>query len=165
MGFACTCLPRWSPPTLPPMCYQVQRVKNRKPTTLQMAKGQYFHVGPTNECFTIQPFTRTDTCLFPSSANDVTFLSRTSANQLAAVFDNPTIPAPPLCHNRNSAKTGIDTSTYSPPGEAIHRTCKPSGGATTNETHPKGEEWGSPVRASDDGQCQHYHPCATTLRG
>jgi hypothetical protein len=75
MGFACTCLSRWSLPTLPPMCYQVERVKNRKATMLQMAKGQYFHVGPTNECFTIQPFTQTDTCLFPSSANDVTFLS------------------------------------------------------------------------------------------
>ena len=71
-----------------------------------MAKGQYFHVGPTNECFTIQPFTRTDTCLFPSSANDVRFLSRTSANQLAAVFDNPAIPAPQpkQCQNEHRHK-------------------------------------------------------------
>ena len=80
MGFACTCLPRWSLPTLPLMCYQVERVKNRKSTTLQMAKGQYFLVDPMNECFTIQTFTRPDTCLFPSSTNDVPFLSQTSAN-------------------------------------------------------------------------------------
>ena len=91
------------------MCYQVKRVKNRKLTTLQMTNAQYFHVDPTNECFTIQPFTRTNTCLFPSSTNDVTFVSRTSKNQLAVVFDNlayctTTMPQPKQCQNSHRHK-------------------------------------------------------------
>ena len=84
------------------MCYQAERVKNRKPATLKMTKGQCFHVDPTNKCFTIQPFTRTDTCIFPSSAKDVTFLFGTSANQLQCLTTLHTVPPP--CHKRNSVK-------------------------------------------------------------
>ena len=63
MGFACTCLRRRSMPTLPPMCYHVERVNNRKPTTLQTTKGQCFQLDPTNECFAIRPFTRNRSCV------------------------------------------------------------------------------------------------------
>ena len=138
MGFACMCLSRWSLPTLPPMCYQAERVKNRKPTTLQMTKGQCFHMDPTNKCFTIQPFTRTDTCIFPSSVKDVTFLSTTSANQLATVFDNPAYYATIMPQQPKQHQTCINTSTYSSPRVAIHcRRYKPCRGVTTNPTHPK----------------------------
>lgn len=63
MGFACTCLRRRSMPTLPPMCYQVERVNNRKPTRLQTTtKGRCFQLDPTNDCFAIRPFTRNHSC-------------------------------------------------------------------------------------------------------
>ena len=144
------------------MCYQAERVKNRKPTTLQMTTGHCFHADTTNKCFTIQPFTRTDTSHLPLFSKRCN-VSLWDFRKPTAAFDNPAYCTTAMPQTKQ-CQTGINTGTHPPPPERPHTLNVQAipAGATT---HPKKDKRGSPARASPDGHCQHYHPCVTKFRG
>ena len=97
------------------MCYQAERVKNRKPATLQMTKGHCFHADTTNKCFTIQPFTRTDTLHLPLFSKRCN-VSLWDFRKPTAAFDNPAYCATAMPQTKQ-CQTGINTGTHCTPEE------------------------------------------------